>query len=122
MPRPLLETLHHLDGGTFLIAGADQLAELVQAVDRTGKTGTLTIKVIVRKASSTAMAIRGDITTKLPPENPLESLMFPTPEGNLVTEDPRQGKLPLTAVAQPAALPVGVAPAAPGALPVVLAG
>ena len=118
MPRPLLETLHHINNGTFLVDGADKLADLVKAVDSTGKAGTMTIKVTVRKASSTAMAIRGDITMKMPPESPLESLMFPTPEGNLLTEDPRQGKLPLTAVAQPAALPVGVAPAAPSALPV----
>lgn len=118
MARPLLETLHHVNGGTFLIDGAEQLAELVKAVDATGKAGTLTIQIVVRKASSQAMAIRGKITTKLPPSSPLESLMFPTPEGNLLTEDPRQAKLPLTAVPQPEALPVAAAPAAPSALPV----
>lgn len=115
MPRPILETLHCINGGTFLIDAAEQLAELVKAVDSTGKGGTLTIKIAVRKASSQAMAVRGDITVKLPPEQPLEALMFPTPEGNLLTDDPRQSKLPLAPVGE-TALPI--APSAPG-LPIV---
>ena len=95
MARPLLDTLHHINGGTFLAEAAEQLADLVKAVDASGKAGTLTLKISVRKASSMAMAVRGDITAKLPPESPLEALLFPTPEGNLLTEDPRQSKLPL---------------------------
>lgn len=110
MARPILETLHHLDGGTFLVTAADQLAELVKAVDASGKSGSLTLKIIVRKASSSAMAVRGQITAKLPPENPLEALLFPTPEGNLLTDDPRQSVLPL-APAPPTAAPLPIAAA-----------
>ncbi len=97
MTRPILETLHHLEGGTFLCDAADKLAEIVKQVDATGKSGKLTLTIDVRKAMSTALALKGKITVKLPPETPVEALMFPTPEGNLLTEDPRQGKLPLAA-------------------------
>lgn len=112
MTRPLLETLHHLEGGHFLAEAADQLAEIVKAVDQTGKGGDLTIKISVRKASSSALALRGKLTVKMPPEQPLEALMFPTPEGNLLTEDPRQTKLPLAAVAGAEALPIATTKAA----------
>lgn len=99
MPRPILETLHHLEGGCYLDEAGDKLAEIVKAVDQTGKPGKLTLTIGVRKAMSSALAIRGKIAVSLPPENPLEALMFPTPEGNLLTEDPRQAKLPLVPVA-----------------------
>lgn len=109
MSRPLLETLHHINNGTLLADAADKLAELVKAVDISGKPGTLTVKITVRKASSMAMAVRGDVTVKIPPESPIEALMFPTPEGNLLTDDPRQSKLPLAPAAAaplPLAAPV----------------
>lgn len=106
MTRPILETLRSLEGGTFLEVSADQLAALVLAVDQTGKPGKLTLEITVRKASSSALALKGKITAKMPPENPVEALMFPTPEGNLLLEDPRQGKLPLAAVASSSDLPV----------------
>lgn len=102
MPRPILETLHHLEGGTFLAEAADKLAEIVLAVDQTGKPGKLTLTIDVRKAMHTALALKGKIAVKLPPEAPIEALMFPTPDGNLLTEDPRQGKLPLAAAPAPA--------------------
>lgn len=97
MARPILETLHHLEGGCFLNDAADQLAEIVKKVDITGKPGKLTLTITVRKAMSTALALKGKIAVSLPAEAPLEALMFPTPEGNLMVEDPRQGKLPLAA-------------------------
>lgn len=106
MARPLLETLHHINNGTLLFDASDKLAELVKAVDASGKPGTLTIKVHVRKASSMAMAVRGDVTVKCPPESPLEALLFPTPEGNLLPDDPRQQKLPLAPAPAPAPLPI----------------
>ncbi len=110
MPRPILETLHHIEGGTFLEEAANRLAEIVLAVDQTGKPGKLTLTIDVRKAMHTALALKGKLTVKMPPEAPIEALMFPTPEGNLLTEDPRQGKLPLAAIPAAAApLPIATA-------------
>ncbi len=110
MPRPLLETLHHLEGGAVLSEAADQPAEIVKKVDVTGKPGKLTLTISVRKAMSTALALKGKIAVTLPPEAPVEALLFPTPEGNLLTEDPRQGKLPLAAAPTPAEkLPIATA-------------
>lgn len=99
MSRPILETLNHLNNGTLLIDAADKLQEVVMAVGETGKAGSITIVINVRKATGSAMALTGKVTTKKPAEPVYEALMFPTPEGNLLTEDPRQQKLALTPVA-----------------------
>jgi len=103
MPRPIQETLHSLNNGTLLADASDALASLVLAVDSTGKPGKLTIEISLRKLNGLTMAASGKLNVKAPPEPALETLFFPTPEGNLLTEDPRQGKLPLKAINLPSA-------------------
>ena len=98
MPKPILETLARLQGGTLLEDAADKLAEAVLAVDRTGKSARVTITIDIRKATSAAQAVTGECTVKLPKEQKVETLLFPTPEGNLLAEDPRQQKLELREV------------------------
>lgn len=98
MSKPITDTLRHLGAGCLMDDAAEALSGLVLAVDNTGKAGTLTIKISLRKATAGALAVTGAVTVKKPAEPPIESLMFPTPEGNLLTEDPRQQKLELKAV------------------------
>lgn len=95
MSRSIVDTLRHLEGGVFLDEASDALAEVVKAVDATGKNGKITLTIDVRRATAGAMAVRGAFTVKKPAEPPLEALLFPTPEGNLLTEDPSQKKLDL---------------------------
>lgn len=104
MSKPITDTLRHLGAGCLMDDAAEALSGLVLAVDSTGKVGKLTIEISLRKATAGALAVTGSIKVKKPAEPPMESLMFPTPEGNLLTEDPRQQKLELKSV--------GVAPAA----------
>lgn len=99
MARPLADTLRYLQGGTFLDDASAQLAELVSAVDSTGKAGTITLEISVKKMSKGAMGVIGKIKLRKPMEAPDATLMFPTPEGNLLTEDPRQQRLELKQVA-----------------------
>lgn len=103
MPRPLQDTLRHLNNGTLLSEAGDALAALVLAVDQTGKPGKLTIEISIRKLNSLTVGASGKLTLKAPHEPDPETLFFPTPEGNLLTEDPRQHALPLKAVAIPSA-------------------
>lgn len=98
MARPIVDSLRHLQGGTFLDEASDRLAELVSAVDNTGKAGKITLEISVKKLSKGAMAVVGKISLCAPQEAPESTLMFPTPEGNLLTEDPRQQKLTLKTV------------------------
>ncbi|ENH6340897.1 hypothetical protein ABWH74_004287 [Burkholderia vietnamiensis] len=108
--RPITDTLRHIGGGVFIDQASDKLAELVNAVDASGKGGTMTITIAVKKATrGGAMHIGGKVTLKKPAEEPMEAMLFATPEGNLIADDPRQQKLDLKRVdgasdAPPAAL------------------
>ncbi len=98
MAKPINETLRHLSGGTFLDEAGEKLAELVAAVDSTGKSGSITLKIAVKKSTKAAMQVIGNITMSKPQEAPDATLMFPTPEGNLLINDPRQQALELKTV------------------------
>ena len=101
MSRPIIETLRHIEGGCFLDDAADELAALVLAVSETGKNGSITLKIDLRQATAGALAVKGKITVKKPAAAPTEALLFATPEGNLLTEDPRQSRLELRSVDAP---------------------
>ncbi|MGT2507888.1 hypothetical protein [Cupriavidus basilensis] len=98
--RPITDTLRHIGGGVFIDLASDKMNELVTAVDASGKAGKLTLEVSVKKATrGGAMHITGKVTVKKPAEDALEAMLFATPEGNLVADDPRQQKLDLKNVA-----------------------
>lgn len=97
--RPITDTLRHIGGGVFIDQASEKLAELVNAVDASGKAGVLTITIAVKKATrGGAMHIGGKIALKKPAEDPMEAMLFATPEGNLIADDPRQQKLDLKRV------------------------
>ena len=79
-------------------AGAE-FARVISAVVSTNKAGSLTLKIDAKPSTAGALAIKATITTRTPKGLPPESLMWPTPDGNLLSEDPRQTKLDLKAVA-----------------------
>ena len=108
MAKPIHETLKHLQGGTFLDEAGDRLAELVAAVDSTGKGGTITLKISVKKSTKSCMSVIGDIRMTKPQEAPDATLMFPTPEGALLLNDPRQQSLELKQVPMGAVTPIQV--------------
>lgn len=105
MKRPLNENMTGVrietDEGDLLpvmdVAGS-KLCELVDAVSKTQKQGTLTLKISVKPSTAGAMAIKADVTINKPKGMPAESLLWATPEGNLIAEDPRQNKLDLKPV------------------------
>ena len=101
MARPILETLAQIHGGVLLDAAADKLSELVLAVDSSGKPGKLIIEIQVRKAAKNTMAVSGEVKLTLPKAEKAEALFFPTPEGHLLGQDPRQQKLDLSEVRIP---------------------
>lgn len=82
--KPITETLQHVRGGMLIIEASEQLAEVVRAVETTGKAGEITIKLQVKKLSrSGALEIIDKLTSKVPQEAPLTTMLYPTPEGNL---------------------------------------
>lgn len=99
--RPITDTLRHIGGGVFIDTASDKMAELVNAVDASGKAGKLTLEVTVKKATrGGAMHITGKVALKKPAEDAMEAMLFATPEGNLVADDPKQQKLDLKVAAE----------------------
>ena len=91
--RPITDTLRHIGGGVFIDIASDKLAELVAAVDSTGKSGSIDLKIKMKKATrGGAMHITGTVKLNKPADEPMEAMLFATPEGNLVADDPHQQK------------------------------
>ena len=95
--RPFFDTIRDIRRGQFLEDCADELQKVVAAVAETGQKATLTIQIEVSPAKVGAGAVRltDRIKAKLPPDPAGETLLFVTPDNNLVTTDPRQQNLPL---------------------------
>ncbi|WP_159990841.1 hypothetical protein [Pelistega ratti] len=99
MRKPFDETLKQIRAGLLLNEAAEKLQEVVTAVDATGKQGEFILKLTIKKIGRTGtMEIADKVTTKVPQEAPVTTMMFVTPEGNLLTEDPRQTKLDIERV------------------------
>lgn len=78
---------------------SDELAKLIQNVRVTNKQGTLTLTLKVKPEGDGIYGIEEEIKAKHPQLPRGKSLMWGTPEGNLVTSDPNQGSLELRSVA-----------------------
>jgi len=109
MSKPLNENLQHVRAETeqgdllpIMEAAGHQFAELISAVTAYQKLGTLTLKITARPSTAGALAVKADISLKKPQGLPHEALLWATPEGNLIAEDPRQGKLPIKELPQAA--------------------
>lgn len=108
MIKPLNENLTAVrietDDGDLLpimdVAGA-HFNELVSAVAQHQKKGTLTLKIQVKPSTAGAMAVKADVSITKPKGLPPESLLWATPDGNLISEDPRQIKLDLKPTIEP---------------------
>ncbi|MFA7290934.1 MAG: hypothetical protein WC023_01675 [Rhodocyclaceae bacterium] len=77
----------------------NKFAELIKAVCENNKAGTLTLKIGVKPSTAGALAVKAEVSITKPKGLPPESLLWATPEGNLLAEDPRQTKLDLKPVA-----------------------
>ena len=105
--KPITDTLRSLRGGVLIDEASEALSELVNAVMDSGKPGKLTLELTLTKASrnSGALVIRDKVTVKRPAEDAFETILYATPEGSLVTQDPRQAQFELRQVEEAPARP-----------------
>jgi hypothetical protein len=106
MSKPINENIRdvrieneHGDLIPILDQAGDEFSALVNAVVATGKAGSISMKIDIKPSTAGALAVKGSITTKTPKGLPPEALLWPTPEGNLLSEDPRQLKIELRPIA-----------------------
>ena len=97
--KPVTNTLGLLEEGQFVDRVSMQLAELVKSVDETGKAGSLTITLKLKKSSG-AICIASEVKAKVPEPKADETLLWPTTEGNLQVTNPNQRNLDLRVAAE----------------------
>lgn len=102
--RPFLDTLTKLRHGLCVEDLSQEFHQLLCAVNRTGRGGslTLTIKVkpVDKSVSVDRVQIVDDITIKAPKPERGSTWMFLDAQNNPSTNDPRQPDLPLRVVAE----------------------
>lgn len=109
MARLFTDVIRDIAGGELVDEATTAINNVVTAVSETGKAGHLTIKIAIKpNGRGGAMNVIYDVASKVPQGDKLTSVMWPTPEGDLLASDPRQKSLDLKTV--PAA--VDTAPAA----------
>jgi len=92
----ILETIQSLRHGQAEVELSDALTEAVQRARDTGKKATVSISITIEpKGASGQYFLTDDIKCKLPAFAKEKTILFGTPDGNLLRDDPHQQKLPL---------------------------
>lgn len=90
-----------ISGGTVDEDLTQALADAVEYLDQNGGTFDITLKLRLAQVISRAgvmVKITHDVQTKHPRPKPTEFTMFLGPDGDLLLDNPRQGKLPFKEV------------------------
>jgi hypothetical protein len=97
MSRPdlFLHTLSHLRYGPTQSELSEELHNAVRSAIDTGKIAGITLILKIKpEANGTQVFITDEIKSKIPKFTREQTILFPTPEGNLIREDPRQAMIP----------------------------
>lgn len=89
--------LGNLRRGQAVLDADEALAALSEAVQRTGRGGTVTLTLTVKPASKgdrVVVAVVDTVTVKLPAAEKGDTLMYVQEDGSLSRRDPRQPDLP----------------------------
>ena len=94
--RPFMDFLReHRTGITHDIL-SDALQELVAAVTQEGKAGKLVLTIGVKPmGKGDGLEVAAQVDCKPPKETAGVAIFFPTPDNNLVRQDPRQQSMEL---------------------------
>lgn len=95
--KPITDVMRNLGGGVFVEEATSTLAKAVKAVEDTGKAAKVVLTINLKKAprGTNALYVSTSVASTIPKEDPAAELMYPTPEGTLLRDDPRQTKLDL---------------------------
>lgn len=100
MGKPITDVMRMLNNGGFVEEATAALSEAIAATTETGKGSEIVIKIKLKNAprGTGAVYVSTNVAVKLPKAEEGATLMWPTPEGTLLNEDPAQGKLDLKQV------------------------
>lgn len=94
--RPFADTLQQIRNGALINEAAEKLHELLDAVEETGKGGSITVTLAVAplsKGDTRVLTVGGVIAVKAPKTEPAKSVLY-LHKGNLQRDDPQKEALP----------------------------
>lgn len=102
--RPITDVLRDIRKGRAVDLATERLAELVRAVDETGKAGSLTLTINVKpeKGGGSAKTIAVEVKAKIPEVDLPEAVFFSTEDGALLRSDPAQAEMAFREVGESA--------------------
>lgn len=95
MPRLFTDVLADYRNGILVETLSEELAEVVTAVVESGQSGELTLKLKIEpyKGDVSEFKVTASRSVKLPRKPLREATFFPSADGALVRQDPRQREL-----------------------------
>lgn len=96
--KPFHQLLGDIRAGELNDELTAKMTELVAAVQNTNKAGSLTLKIKLTPTKGLALEIEDDVSINKPTLSKPSTLLFPTVEGNLQTNNPLQKSLDLKVV------------------------
>lgn len=93
--RLITDILREYRNGRAADLASRKLAELVQAVDETGKAGslTITIKIKPENGGGSQKTLACEVKAKMPEAQLAEAIFFSDDEGSLHRSDPQQREM-----------------------------
>jgi hypothetical protein len=118
--KPITNVLGEIRGGVFANEVSAQLSELVERIQESGKKGKLqiTLELIPSGSGNRIMTVKPTCAVKMPPKPETdEAQVFFVQRGDLLRQDPNQGKLDIDAAREEreVARAAGMKPVAAGA-------
>lgn len=107
-PNAFIELVRDLNRGTTGEELSEQLSELQQRCKETGKAGELTLKIKIKpeRGADGMFQVTDDIKCKLPDFDRPSTIMYEHGDMQLRREDPKQIKMELREIQEPAPLEV----------------
>lgn len=90
--------LCRIGNGDFIAGLTEDLQEVAKACLMLGEKGSITIKLAFAAGGMKKLTIKPSISVKAPKEKTEESILFATPDGQLLTRDPDQPELDLRVI------------------------
>jgi len=87
--------LCRIGNGDFIAGLTEDIQEVAKACLMLGEKGSLTIKLAFSAGGMKKLSIKPSIAVKAPKEKTEESILYSTPDGQLLTRDPDQPELDL---------------------------
>lgn len=93
--RPITDVLREVRQGRAVVLASQLLADVVQAVDQTGKAGEVTIKIKVKpeKGGGSQKTLAVEVKAKKPELDIPEAVFFSDAGGDLHRADPNQSEM-----------------------------